>query len=493
MTEKKEVQVAEYEYSDEEFDSIDHEIAMEDVDDEYNDKPCISTCCCCCNLGLGSIMAGVIFMILNAIYIGRQMTSLNESLADGNTMDNLQFNDGHLDTIFAFVGIALASISGLTAFGLMTLSCCCGVAEHVSRVKIAAFSWTVATGLGSIWVLGEALYRTFQEEDESQTKGLGYIIINDINNVENPEEDRLQDLIITWIIAGAYLLLYIYLSVVVMSFVHVLSRTSVLSQSEQLAKRQGIKQGSPDLSMHSEAALMQRAYSYGGFNNPAFQQPQQQDNGANGVPTLSEQVMAQQNYPEMMQQQQHMEHEQMYQQQMPQPVLPPMFQETIIAGPQGEPVNVVIDTTTGQIVPPEIVQQIMMDSMYMQQQQMAQMAQSECNSVITDCTYRSGAALLNNQQSMNGAPVLQMPQPIQQQPIHMQRQRSVRSVTFNEEPQTRYIEPIASPEPATSSEDDCRDSNKGVRFSLYTEEVEVAPYPAEQKIQHIPPCSSESD
>ena len=52
MTEKKEVQVAEYEYSDEEFDSIDHEIAIEDVDDEYNDKPCISTCCCCCNLWL---------------------------------------------------------------------------------------------------------------------------------------------------------------------------------------------------------------------------------------------------------------------------------------------------------------------------------------------------------------------------------------------------------------------------------------------------------
>ena len=68
MTEKKEVQVAEYEYSDEEFDSIDHEIAMEDVDDEYNDKPCISTCCCCCNLGLGSIMAGVIFMVSFFIY-----------------------------------------------------------------------------------------------------------------------------------------------------------------------------------------------------------------------------------------------------------------------------------------------------------------------------------------------------------------------------------------------------------------------------------------
>merc|ERR1719336_3509618 len=140
--------------------------------------------------------------------------------------------------------------------------------------------------------------------------------------------------------------------------------------------------------------------------------------------------------------------QEMYQQQM-QPVLPPMFQETIVAGPQGEPISVVVDTASGQIVPPEVVQQIMMDSMYMQQQQMAQMAQSECNSVITDCTYRSGAALMANQQSMNGGPIMQ-------QPVAMQRQRSVRSVTFNEEPQTRYIEPIASPEPATSSEDDER-------------------------------------
>merc|ERR1711933_60715 len=152
---------------------------------------------------------------------------------------------------------------------------------------------------------------------------------NDINNVENPEEDRLKQLIITWIIAGCYILLYIYLAVVVMSFVHVLSRTSVLSQSEQLAKRQGIKNGSPDLSMHSEAALMQRAYSYGGFNNGAFGQEQK------SLPTLSEQVMAQQNYPELIQQQQ----------QYHQPVLPPMFQETIVAGPQGEPISVVIDTT----------------------------------------------------------------------------------------------------------------------------------------------------
>lgn len=491
MTEK-EVAVAEYEFSDDEVDSIEDGVHVEEVDDdEYNDKPCVSTCCCCCNLGLGSIMAGVIFLILNAVYIGRQMTNLSESRAEGNTMENLQFNDGHLDTIFAFVGIALASISGLTAFGLMTLSCCCGVAEHVSRVKIAAFSWTVATGLGSIWVLGEALYRTFQEEDESQTKGLGYIIINDINNVENPKEDRLQELIITWIIAGAYLLLYIYLSVVVMSFVHVLSRTSVLSQSEQLAKRQGIKQSSPDLSMHSEAALMQRAYSYGGFNNQGFSL----QNEKNQVPTLSEQVMQQQNfpqqnYPDMHQQQQQLEQqqmEQMYQQQAQyQPMLPPMFQETIVAGPQGEPVPVVIDTTTGQVVPPEVVQQILMDSVYMQQQQhMAQMAQSECNSVITDCTYRSGAALLSNQQPMHQQQMM-----VQQQPVQMQRQRSVRSVRFDEEPQTRYIEPIASPEPATSSEEDER---KGVRFSLYTEEVEVAPYPAEQKITHIPPCSSESD
>ena len=38
MTEKEVVAVAEYEYSDEEFDSIDHEIAIEDTDDESGAK-----------------------------------------------------------------------------------------------------------------------------------------------------------------------------------------------------------------------------------------------------------------------------------------------------------------------------------------------------------------------------------------------------------------------------------------------------------------------
>ena len=63
MTEK-EVAVAEYEFSDDEVDSIEDGVHVEEVDDdEFNDKPCVSTCCCCCNLGLGSIMAGVIFMV----------------------------------------------------------------------------------------------------------------------------------------------------------------------------------------------------------------------------------------------------------------------------------------------------------------------------------------------------------------------------------------------------------------------------------------------
>ena len=74
MTEKEVPAVPEYEYSDEEFDSIDHEIAIEDTDDEYNDKPCISTCCCCCNLGLGSIMAGVIFMVSFLLFFIVQQT-----------------------------------------------------------------------------------------------------------------------------------------------------------------------------------------------------------------------------------------------------------------------------------------------------------------------------------------------------------------------------------------------------------------------------------
>ena len=57
------------------------------------------------------------------------------------------------------------------------------------------------------------------------------------------------------------------------------------------------------------------------------------------------------------------------------------------------------------------------------------------------------------------------------QPMERPMERT-RSVRFDEKPETRYIEPDSS----SSEEED----KKGVRFSLYTEEVEVSPYPAEQ-------------
>merc|ERR1712223_1784368 len=106
--------------------------------------------------------------------------------------------------------------------------------------------------------------------------------------------------------------------------------------------------------------------------------------------------MASQNYPELMQQQigqldgntSQIGMQQIGGMTNSHSLLPPMFQETIVMGPNGDPINVVIDPN-GQIVPPEIVQQILIQqAQQMNQQIMAQhmMNQSECNSVITDVT-----------------------------------------------------------------------------------------------------------
>merc|ERR1711937_721932 len=175
------------------------------------------------------------------------------------------------------------------------------------------------------------------------------------------------------------------------------------------------------------------------------------------------------------------------------PGLPPMFSEQIVSGPNGEMVQVVVDPN-GQIVPPEIVHQLIMQNqpMGMHPQGIAlQPTQSECASVITDCTYRSGAPLVAN--DVLGQPV--------------ERQRSVR---FQEHPQTRYIqengnfadmtEMNTSEDNASSSEEmsststtsaNSGNSNsvqssssgasgkKGVTFNMFTEEVETSPYPAE--------------
>ena len=37
-------------------------------DDYMDDSPCVTTCCCCCSLGLGSIIAGVLFMVSSTLF-----------------------------------------------------------------------------------------------------------------------------------------------------------------------------------------------------------------------------------------------------------------------------------------------------------------------------------------------------------------------------------------------------------------------------------------
>ena len=42
----------------------------ESRDDLYmDDSPCVTTCCCCCSLGLGSIIAGVLFMVSCSFFV----------------------------------------------------------------------------------------------------------------------------------------------------------------------------------------------------------------------------------------------------------------------------------------------------------------------------------------------------------------------------------------------------------------------------------------
>lgn len=384
---------------------------QDDFDADDLHKPCVSTCCLCCNLGLGSILTGVGFVILNVIYIFRQMSSLQAALLE-SSLPEISFNDGNLDAIFAVVGIALAGVAALAAFVLMMFSCCCGVAEEVSKVKIGAFSWTVATGLCSIWVLGEAIYRTVPKEEEQSSRG--YIIVTNINNVDDPSTMDVQELVITWLIAGFYLLFYGYLSIVTMSFVALLSRNRQMSQKEHLAAKQGIPPHKSDSPMTENDFLQRNISNMGLLRSPSGFSSQMQYPPMYGMsnPSYSpEPAMDNQGF-------------------MP-PMLPPMFREQIISGPQGQPISVVIDPN-GQIVPPEVVNQFVQQMAYQNQ------LMSESQSVVTDMTYRSGAALIQSE-------VMEAP---------VERTRSVR---FNDIHQTRYIRDTDSPnrhEPSSSSCDD---------------------------------------
>jgi hypothetical protein len=53
-------------------------------EDEEDDGPCVRTCCLCCNIGLGSILGAIGFLVFNGIYIARQMSNLKDALDDGS-------------------------------------------------------------------------------------------------------------------------------------------------------------------------------------------------------------------------------------------------------------------------------------------------------------------------------------------------------------------------------------------------------------------------
>jgi len=81
MTEKnhQEQEYDQYATDSDEMESIDQneytsrsEVYQDDCegsrDDYMDDSPCVTTCCCCCSLGLGSIIAGVLFMVSSTLF-----------------------------------------------------------------------------------------------------------------------------------------------------------------------------------------------------------------------------------------------------------------------------------------------------------------------------------------------------------------------------------------------------------------------------------------
>jgi hypothetical protein len=452
-------------------------------------------------------------------------------------VSELAFHDGHLEAIFAFVGIALAGVAGCGSLLLLMISCFCGISEHVRRIKMASFGWTVATGLSSIWILGEAIYRSVPQED-SVANTIGFIIITQIGETENPDDEHSKQLIITWIIAALYLVFYCYFSIVVISYVHILSTDARRSQSDTIAIKTGMvrdKGESPALSARSyttDTGLLNRQFSNAqyyqvGVGHPMYGQinygfEASISGSGSDIDTHNDQLYNHQKQqmlnPEILQQLQQYQMMAASQQIM----LPPGFSEQVFEGENGEPISVVFGPN-GQPVPPEIIQQIH----FQHQQQLSQMGQEYAESMVTDMTYRSGAPLMANEQmSASGAHLqrnassvsLSMAHAAQHANMMAQHQanqlhRTSSSASHAYQNSTMGMDPevamlaermmasvdqrdqlqcASSPEElaATSSHSTSSQSSsqsleqprekKNVRFSLVTEEVEVCQYPAEK-------------
>ncbi|XP_076825913.1 uncharacterized protein LOC143471342 [Clavelina lepadiformis] len=208
-----------------------------DVDEESFDrpwfkenpshKPIVYSCCGFCSLGAGSLSTGILYI---GFCVGFLVYRVEEFKRSTKERPEFIWNSDaiiykNLWNIILIGGMAFASLSMLGAIVLLLASCVFGQKEHYKKMRRAVIVWSVLTAIGLVFNIIEAVYITilpYLEFDEFRDQSTDNI--NSVRYFYNKE--IAGNLPKAWALTGIYLIFFVYLVIVLVSYLRLLKYES---------------------------------------------------------------------------------------------------------------------------------------------------------------------------------------------------------------------------------------------------------------------------
>jgi len=181
---------------------------------EVEPDPIVDNCCRICSLGAGALFTGILYTVLNIGYLAFRIEEYK--VLFGRRISAGRFSlsgEGNLEDVWKILlvfSMVTAGLSMLFAIVLMFGSCCCGTKAKYPSINKVVIIWCCVTGFSVLVNLAEAIFVTLIPE---RTVGV---------SIQGKFQDTKNHLATCWGLTGTYTLFYIYLVIVLISYLRLL-------------------------------------------------------------------------------------------------------------------------------------------------------------------------------------------------------------------------------------------------------------------------------
>jgi hypothetical protein len=191
-------------------------------EDEESESPLVKMCCFCCNLGVGVLIGAVMFLIFDLIFLIKKSSrfiSMSNTPPIRATSFSTPFleDDGYgdIDSGMQIASLVMTLMSFVSSVVLMICACLCGVPEKNHQIKCVSRYWITQIGLNTVWQIIESIYNSLPDPNS--------VFVVPLPEIGLPSVGGPTALIVTWTFTVIYLLAYIYMCLILVSFCQMLS------------------------------------------------------------------------------------------------------------------------------------------------------------------------------------------------------------------------------------------------------------------------------